>query len=175
MGIVKKRLNSCQKGKRGEREVVELLDRMTGEKFMRVPSSGALWTVLGAKPLCGDVMPVNGSSPWKCYVEVKFFRNIDLFSPIWKAPARTDKSHLGAIWKKAKTEAARVDRKPLVFFRSNRSPWFAMMDESMLPQVEALDPANRPSVVLRIRVDAISTDVVSVIEATSFRFKPKEE
>lgn len=51
----KERMNSIDKGKRGEREVAKLLSAITSATWARVPSSGALFTSQGKEMFAGDV------------------------------------------------------------------------------------------------------------------------
>lgn len=77
------RVNSKQKGNRGERKIVDLLNDHFGTKeFARVPASGAISTIhkLGEnskKSYCGDIITPDN---FRFSIENKFGYEIDLYN-----------------------------------------------------------------------------------------------
>ena len=107
--------DSRQKGARAEAAVVKLLKADTGLNWKRVPGSGALHEDHGLK---GDVYVPNEKNYWS--VEVKHYKDSHLNSKIL-----TDKEPMFLTWwAQAVRQAKQTDKKPILFFKHDRSKWF---------------------------------------------------
>lgn len=108
-------VDSKDKGVRGETQVKELLTKLTGHNWQRVPSSGALNPVHQLK---GDLYVVSAINHY-C-VEVKNYEEDHLTSKIL-----TNKSSpFISWWSQACRQADQVGKKPALFFKYNRSKIF---------------------------------------------------
>lgn len=98
--------NSINKGKRFEREVSKYLEKITNQKFVRVPQSGGTATNWNLSNLCGDVIPLNvlnGSEKQKFVVECKSYNKSIQLQDFF-----TEKSMLYKFIKQAKEEATQI-------------------------------------------------------------------
>ena len=122
------RINSCKKGKCGEREVAAMLTELTGMQFMRVPGSGMYQTRSKVQSLAGDVRPADDEMAqlWPYYVEVKNHRTVDFASMLWKRPS---KQSLAGFWDVTEKAAEAAGKDPLLFFKTIGSPWFLLTDQ----------------------------------------------
>ena len=108
-------VDSRAKGARGEYLVRDLLRAYTNLQFERVPSSGAL------EYLKGDLYVPHEKN--RFCIEVKNYESSPLSDKIFTAP-RTN--NLIKWWKKVKKQAEQGKQEPLLFFKYNRSPIFAV-------------------------------------------------
>lgn len=112
----KKKVNSKVKGNRNELEVAKALTKWTGVEFRRVPMSGAIHVPLDW--LNGDVFCVDKhfNFPWS--VETKHY---DRLYPKMKRD----------FWIQACTDAARINKRPMLMYRENNWPagtWKVQLD-----------------------------------------------
>jgi hypothetical protein len=99
--------------------MVKKLKEDTGLNWKRVPGSGALHQDHGLK---GDVYVPNEHNYWCC--EVKHYKDPQLTSKIL-----TDKDPmLLQWWSQAVRQAEQTDKKPILFFKHDRSKWFVAMN-----------------------------------------------
>lgn len=110
--------NPRDKGKRGEYLCRNLLRDHTGLKWERIPSSGAL------PYLKGDLYVPNQNN--KYCVEVKNYKD-----PVVSEKIFTQLRSNGLIlwWNKVVKQAARMEAKPILFFKHNRSPFYAAVQD----------------------------------------------
>lgn len=110
-------VDSRQKGARAEAALVKLLKEDTGLNWKRTPGSGALHPDHLMK---GDAY-VPGEHNLYC-VEVKHYKECQLTSKVL-----TDKAPmLLQWWSQAVRQGEQVSKKPLLFFKHDRSKWFVM-------------------------------------------------
>lgn len=108
-------INSKQKGSNNEREAAVFLEKWTGEKFTRVPSSGGLrWK--NSPRVCGDVICENDSFDFKFSVETKHLKDLAVL------PVLMPKSKVCTIWKQCKKDSLRASKIPLMLLRKNGMP-----------------------------------------------------
>jgi Holliday junction resolvase len=113
-------VDSREKGARAEADLVKKLSDHTGLNFKRIPMSGALDASHGLK---GDVYIPNSLNIY-C-IEVKHYKDDHFTSKIL-----TDKTpQLLDWWGQTIREAAQVSRKPLLFYKFDRSKWFVAFKE----------------------------------------------
>ena len=112
-------VDSRQKGARAESALVKLLKEDTDINWKRVPGSGALHQDHGLK---GDVYVPNEKNYYA--IEVKHYKDCQLTSKVL-----TDKSPmLLQWWEQAVRQGIQTDKKPILFFKHDRSKWFVMME-----------------------------------------------
>lgn len=134
---------SRRKGCAGELQVVRLLTAWWCEfepalpdgravRFARTPSSGG-WQHGPGFNACGDVMTNSYRFPFS--VEVKRAEAWSLQNlldgracPVW------------GFWRQCQTDAAKVGKEPLLWFRQNRRPWMVMMRARYASSVRGLAP-----------------------------------
>lgn len=127
--IKKKSLNSGDKGRRIERELVKILTERFGEGFSRCVGSGNRWAQIGHMPsharetYTSDlVCPVG----WRFAVEVKGgYPGIDLVS-VFSQGQKTIDSFL----RQVTDDSQRSGRKPLLCWKPDRQPWVAFLKSS---------------------------------------------
>ena len=114
-------INSRDKGGRGEREAVKLLESWWGSEFSRTPGSGAFATITQRTDLnvSGDVSTPDPNFPF--IVEVKWHEGWDLDQLI-----KSDKGKVWQWWKQAKEQAEDTNKYPLLLMKRNRNPWYYM-------------------------------------------------
>ena len=105
-------VDSRAKGAEGEKQVRELLRKHTGLEFQRVPMSGAL------PFLKGDLFIPDTAMNY-C-IEVKFYKNSHFDDKILTSKSN---AFIGW-WNQAEDQATKTNRKPLLFFKYNRSKIF---------------------------------------------------
>lgn len=104
------RINSRKKGARGEKHALEVLQKWTGKKFGRVPSSGGLsWK---NEISSGDVICINDEHYFPFTVEVKNYRDIN-FAHLFTTP----NADILKFWTQAQRDAQRVNKVPLLMMR----------------------------------------------------------
>lgn len=112
-------VDSRQKGARAEAALVKLLKEQTGLNWKRTPGSGALHK---DHLLKGDLY-VPGEGNNYC-VEVKHYKDDKLTSKVL-----TDKEpQLIQWWEQALRQGKETNKKPILFFKFDRSKWFVMME-----------------------------------------------
>ena len=105
-------VDSRAKGAEGEKQVRELLRKHTGLEFQRVPMSGAL------PFLKGDLFIPDTAMNY-C-IEVKFYKNSHFDDKV----LTNKSSEFVSWWNQAEDQATKTNRKPLLFFKYNRSKIF---------------------------------------------------
>ena len=113
----KKRVNSKVKGNRNELEVAKFLTRWTGVEFRRTPMSGAIHVPL--EWLSGDVFCVDKDFNFPFSVEAKHYHKV--------RPSMVE-----TWWEQTKTDAERINKKPLLFFREDgmsKNTWWVKSDK----------------------------------------------
>lgn len=111
-------VNSRKKGNKGERDVAKILEKWTGKKFARSPSSGGLsWKNSMAK---GDVVCTTEGHYFPFCVECKVRNDVtvinDLISSRKKAPLLTE------FWEQCTRDARDAGKIPLLIFRYRGLP-----------------------------------------------------
>lgn len=110
-------VDSRAKGRTAETKCKEELNKLTNERWERVPMSGALDPKHGLK---GDLyIPPNNSSIY-C-VEVKHYKEDHLTSKILTSKT----SKLEEWWNQTIRESNQIGKEPLLIFKFDRSKWFA--------------------------------------------------
>jgi len=105
-------VDSRAKGAEGEKQVRELLRKHTGLEFQRVPMSGAL-------PFMKGDLFIPDTAMNYC-IEVKFYKNSHFDDKILTSKSN---AFIGW-WNQAEDQATKTNRKPLLFFKYNRSKIF---------------------------------------------------
>lgn len=139
----KPRKNSKKKGDRGEREIAEVFNKRFGGGFKRVPQSGAL--VGGQNFQKNDTLRQDA-------IEIL---SSDIICPqqfLWSIESKAysadsvkihhflvDKNHeVGEWWMQAKEDAAKSRKHPMLIVRLDRSPRFAIIQQSVFERWEHL-------------------------------------
>ena len=120
-------VDSRAKGARGEYLVRDMLRDATGLKFERVPSSGAL------EYLKGDLYVPNQRN-YYC-IEVKNYKDSPLSDKVFTQPKT---NNLVKWWKKIVIQAIGGDKKPLLFFKYDRSKVFVVTGQKPENTIEYL-------------------------------------
>lgn len=108
-------VDSRQKGARAELQARDLLRKLSGLKWERVPASGALGAEHGLK---GDLYVPKTDVRW-C-VEVKHYKDDQISTKLI-----TGKSPIfDQWWEQTVREAEQIDKRPLLLFKHDRSKWF---------------------------------------------------
>ena len=111
-------VDSRAKGAMGEKQVKEMLRKHTGLSFERVSMSGAL------PFMKGDLFIPD--TPMHYCIEVKFYKNSHFDDKI----LTNKSSEFVKWWEQATSQALKVQKKPVLFFKYNRSKVFvAVRDE----------------------------------------------
>lgn len=115
-GVKRKRgINSKQKGNANERECAKWLTKWVGKKFSRVPQSGgARWE--NSPFMCGDIVCEDIEYDFPFTIETKHLKTIPT-----KGKLRSN-SRVFTIWKQAKADAERADKKPMLILRKDGMP-----------------------------------------------------
>lgn len=109
---------SRRKGKRGERKLIPLLNDWWGEKFRRVPRSGALrWGT--DHRVAGDLVTSDPDFPW--VVEAKNRESWDLKDLF------LGQGPIFSWFQQAADDGKRVNKKPLLFFTKNYHPYYVFV------------------------------------------------
>jgi Holliday junction resolvase len=123
-------VDSRQKGARAEAALVKQLKIDTDMNWKRVPGSGALHQ---DHLLKGDVY-VPGEHNFWC-LEVKHYKDTHLSSKLL-----TDKNPmLLEWWGQAIRQGKQTDKKPILFFKHDRSKWFVAMRIEDIEDEEIID------------------------------------
>ena len=121
-------INSDRKGKENERDLCRWLEKWTGEKFARVPSSGGLrWK--NTVSVCGDVVCENQDFDCIFSIETKHLKTLSVTGK------QRVKSTIRTIWEKqAKPDAERAGKIPLMLLRCNgmkQGTWYFITDKTL--------------------------------------------
>ena len=111
-------VDSRAKGAEGEKQVKELLRKHTGLSFERVPMSGAL------PFMKGDLFIPD--TPMHYCIEVKFYKNSHFDDKI----LTNKSSEFIRWWNQAVTQAKTTQKKPVLFFKYNRSKVFVAVKDA---------------------------------------------
>jgi len=108
-------VDSRAKGSRAEHVVKDLLTKITDLNWQRIPMSGALDATHGLK---GDIyIPVEYNT---FCVEVKSYKDDHISSAL----LTSKKSQIEKWWEQTLRQAFEVEKKPLLFFKYDRSKIF---------------------------------------------------
>lgn len=125
----KKKINSGQKGNRGENGVIDLLTERFGLPFSRVPDSGARMSQVAIpeelkQAYVGDiVMPVK----FKFCIECKNgYDDVSLDNILFK---NAPNAVLDGFLRQVQKDADRVDKKPMLCWKKTRKPYLAFTKE----------------------------------------------
>lgn len=109
------KINSRNKGSKGERVASKVLEEWTGKKFARVPSSGGLsWHTSNST---GDIICATEGHYFPFSVEVKLRDQINFDHLLY-----LDKAKILDFWEQSKRDALRVNKCPIVMMRYDRLP-----------------------------------------------------
>jgi Holliday junction resolvase len=130
-----KKINTGQKGKRTERQIVKILSERFQEPFSRTIGSGNRFSQVPNMPqhaqevFTGDlVTPEN----FGFVVESKGgYENIDL-----NAILEDGNSQLDEFIKQVSFDSGRCGRKPMVVWKKDRKPWLAILLTKNLPHLD---------------------------------------
>lgn len=123
----KKKINSIRKGKGFEREIANLLGKVTNTSFIRIPQSGGMATNRNLSNFVGDVIPIavlEGNEKQSYTIECKSTAKVidlnDLFS---------DKSLLYSFIEQSKEEGSKMPDKDdwFLFIKSKRRGIYCIM------------------------------------------------
>tara|TARA_Y100000004_G_scaffold136324_1_gene154392 strand:- start:1596 stop:2066 length:471 start_codon:yes stop_codon:yes gene_type:complete len=110
-------VDSRAKGAMGEKQIREMLRKHTGLAFERVPMSGAL------PFMKGDIFIPD--TPMNYCIEVKFYKNSHFDDKVL-----TNKSNeFIRWWEQSTRQAKQVGKKPVLFFKYNRSKFFVVVKD----------------------------------------------
>lgn len=124
-----KKVNSKDKGRRGELELCKILSKRFGGSFFRVVGSGNRWSQVtltehAKEVLTGDVVC---PASFAFAVECKYgYADIDLCT------AFSGHKELDKFLEQAEKDADRVGKKPLLCWRKPRQPWLAFLKEDFV-------------------------------------------
>ena len=116
-------VDSRQKGARAESAIIKLLKEETGLNWKRVPGSGALHEDHGLK---ADIYIPNEHNYWAS--EVKHYKDCHLTSQI----LTSKDPQLLEWWKQAIRQGNQTNKRPMLFFKHDRSKWFVGMHNTDL-------------------------------------------
>lgn len=186
----KKKINSKSKGSGFENVIAKKLSAALAPlKFIRTQGSGArvggqnfetLGKMFGEEALklfVGDVVPVNEKESgvvWLHSVEAKFYKSQDPFTSLVSGTANLYK------WmEESVTDAVKVDKIPLLFFKWNNTPIFVGIRSSDLNTINLSRELNKePLVVPKITISNEQTSIAifyldDLITISSFWVKNK--
>ena len=123
-------VDSRAKGSTAELKARDVLRKLTGLKWQRIPASGALDPIHGLK---GDLYVPNKDN--KFCVEVKHYKDDHLTSKVLTAK----NPQLIEWWKQALRQGEQVDKQPMLIFKFDRSKWFIAL------ALEAFEDCNKVS------------------------------
>lgn len=107
-------INSRTKGSRNERQLSKLLEKWTGKKFARTPSSGGLqWKTSMAK---GDIVSTTEGFYFPFCIEAKFHKKIDFSHLLMDNIKNCD---ILDFWAQCKRDALLAKKIPMLFMRFN--------------------------------------------------------
>jgi len=167
----KKKVNSRQKGARGERIIIERLDEhFPGLKIVRTPGSGAFATThdivdaAGEYILCGDLMASNnGSHDYQRFVkynwEVKNYEELPDFAGMYYKKSEPILSWI----EQAERDATSNGKIFTLIFRANRSPEFIIFHTDYAKGQGFFEPNE----LIRFRLDS-NTYSVFMLKDVSF-------
>jgi hypothetical protein len=126
------KINSKQKGNRGERQAYKILEGWWGSKFSKTPGSGAFATITQRSDLnvTGDVSTDDPTFPF-C-VEVKWRESWHMEQLL-----KSDSCEVWEWWEQTKRDAELAGKEPLMIFKRNHQPWFYMMPYELTNMVDA--------------------------------------
>ena len=120
-------MNSRSKGNRGELKAAKLVEKWTGKKFARVPSSGGLqWKNSNAK---GDIVCTEEGHYFPLCLEIKNYKDIN-FEHLFYIP----KPKILEFWNQAQRDAKIANKCPMLMMRYDRLPnefWFVIMPKAI--------------------------------------------
>lgn len=108
-------INQKRKGNTNERVAAKWLEKWTGKKFARVPSSGGLrWA--NNSSVCGDVVCEDETFDFPFAVETKALKTFAL------REIMSGRNMIKTLWKQAQRDALRAGKEPLLMLRKNGMP-----------------------------------------------------
>ena len=142
----KKRINSCRKGKRGEREVVHLLMEHFKLPFAKRPEefgSGGWSTTheevqegLDLDHMAGDILVPKG---FRFCIENKVGYDIEVINLFPDANRKRDEKLIDEFIAQAERDSNRVGKEPLVFYRKDYCPIITFFPTRlMIPNIPLL-------------------------------------
>lgn len=145
-------MNSKQKGNRGERKIVGILnEHFNTTEFGRVPSSGAIGTVYGNKlslqatqTLSGDIIT---PPSFLFSIENKCGYDIEL-NNLFKEDKSPDKTTLNDFCAQSHVDAVRSGKVPLVIYSKDRRPPVCIIPEDFLMYVDDEEKQNAMNEIL---------------------------
>jgi hypothetical protein len=117
-------VDSRAKGSTAELKGRDLLRKITGLRWERIPASGALDPIHGLK---GDLYVPNKDN--KFCVEVKHYKDDHLTSKL----LTSKNPQLIEWWKQAVRQGEQVNKDPLLMFKFDRSKWFIGLHTEYFP------------------------------------------
>lgn len=112
-------VDSRMKGARAEADLAKKLSTAYGLNFKRVPASGALHESHGLK---GDLYIPNATNIYA--IEIKHYKDDHLTSSV----LTSKNPQLIAWWSQAVRQGLQVGRKPMLFFKFDRSKFFVALN-----------------------------------------------
>lgn len=144
--MAKKRVNSRDKGGRGERQAKEHLQEWWGCDFARTPGSGAFATITGMEDYAGDVRPVNNKEWFPLSIEVKNAEGWLIENML-----KSDLGPLWQYWKQTVRQGEFEGRHPMLLFTRNFQPWWYMTyDEAPAWNGDDTIPVNEAEFTARL-------------------------
>lgn len=114
----KKKINGRTKGARNERELAKVFTEWWGEQFVRTPLSGG-WAK-GKKSVSGDLVSKEDNTKFPFSLEAKCVEGWT-FDVLWNPGSLIFKW-----WEQCLEDALNAGKIPLLVFKRNLKPWFAM-------------------------------------------------
>jgi len=155
------------KGSQFERDVCRILTKwVTGKEdpviFWRTAGSGSQFTVKkGESPMCGDIMAVDPrGEPFIDYfcVECKNWRRI----PIMAFLTGQEVGLLKEWWEELVGKCSWADKKPLLIFKENYQPIYALMQTSEF--FELSDWVGKPERYFQVKLPWVDGVLMALVE-----------
>lgn len=110
--VLEQPINSKKKGERNERVASKFMEKWTGVKWTRTPSSGGLrWQ--DTANVCGDLVCEVQSFYSPIAIETKHYKNLTFSKKL------RSNSFIYTIWEQAKADADRAGKVPFLLLRKN--------------------------------------------------------
>ena len=126
----RKKKNSKDKGKRGELQLVKILNDRFDGGFSRVVGSGNRWgqTAYVTKDYIGDLVVPEG---FKYTIECKFGYDIDLYKCLCGRIKLLD-----GFLKQATRDADKINMIPMLCWKKDRCDWLAFLPKNIMEEVD---------------------------------------
>lgn len=119
-------INSRTKGIKNERDLAKALEKWTGKKFARVPSSGGLrWT--NTVNACGDLIAQDKDFNFPFSIETKHYKKITVTETL------RSNSKIFTFWEQAVRDANRANKLSILFVKGNyQRGWYVFIKSGII-------------------------------------------